>query len=97
MDAGTVLAEAMGWDRQDFKLYVRRLKELGLTFSLDVGCRLSPRGESYLNYLRTGERHEPADRQPAGASAAASRRPSVNTVAVDHRSAMAPGTADKQA
>src|SRR5262249_41617700 len=48
----TVLAEAMGWKRQDFKLHVRRLKELGLTRSLDVGYRLSPRGESYLNYLR---------------------------------------------
>ena len=48
------------------KLHVRRLKELGLTLSLDVGYRLSPRGESYLNYLRAGERHEPADRQPAG-------------------------------
>ena len=49
----TVLAEAMGWERQDFKLHVRRLKELGLTLSLDVGYRLSPRGESYLDYLRT--------------------------------------------
>lgn len=49
----TVLAESMGWERQDFKLHVRRLKELGLTLSLDVGYRLSPRGESYLNYLRT--------------------------------------------
>ena len=49
----TVLAETMGWERQDFKLHVRRLKELGLTLSLNVGYRLSPRGESYLNYLRT--------------------------------------------
>ena len=49
----TVLAEAMGWERQDFKLRVRRLKQLGLTLSLDVGYRLSPRGESYLNYPRT--------------------------------------------
>ena len=48
----TVLAEAMGWERQDFKLHVRRLKELGLTLSLDVGYRLSPRGESYVNQLR---------------------------------------------
>jgi hypothetical protein len=45
----TVLADAMGWQRQDFKLHVRRLKELGLTLSLDVGYRLSPRGESYLD------------------------------------------------
>jgi hypothetical protein len=49
----TVLADAMGWQRQDFKLHVRRLKELGLTLSLDVGYRLSPRGESYLKYQRT--------------------------------------------
>jgi len=49
----TVLAEAMGWERQDFKLHVRRLKELGLTLSLEVGYRLSPRGESYLKYRRT--------------------------------------------
>jgi hypothetical protein len=49
----TVLAEAIGWERQDFKLHVRRLKELGLTLSLDVGYRLSPRGESYLKHLRT--------------------------------------------
>jgi hypothetical protein len=48
----TVLAEAMGWERQDFKLHVRRLKELGLTLSLDVGYRLSPRGESYLRSIR---------------------------------------------
>jgi biotin operon repressor len=49
----TVLAEAMGWERQDFKRHVRRLKELGLTLSLEVGYRLSPRGESYLTYLQT--------------------------------------------
>ena len=49
----TALAEAMGWERQDFKLHVRRLKELGLTLSLDVGYRLSPRGQAYLDYLRT--------------------------------------------
>jgi hypothetical protein len=48
----TVLAEAMGWERQNFKLHVRKLKELGLTLSLDVGYRLSPRGESYLRHLR---------------------------------------------
>jgi hypothetical protein len=43
----------MGWGRQDFKLHFRRLKELGLTLSLDVGHRLSPRGQAYLNYLRS--------------------------------------------
>jgi len=44
----TVLAEAMGWERQVFKLRVRRLKELWLTVSLEVGYRLSPRGEAYV-------------------------------------------------
>jgi len=57
----TVLAESLGWERQDFKLHVRRLKELGLTLSLDVGYRLSPRGASYLNYLRTKGRPEPTE------------------------------------
>src|SRR5262249_60562092 len=42
----TELAEALDWPRQDFKLHVRRLKELGLTISLTVGYRLSPRREA---------------------------------------------------
>jgi len=49
----TVLAGALGWERQDFKLHVRRLKQLGLTISLDVGYRLSPRGEAYLKHIRS--------------------------------------------
>jgi hypothetical protein len=52
----TVLAQAMGWERPDFKLHVRRLKALGLTLSLDVGYRLSPRGESYLKSVRSAGR-----------------------------------------
>jgi biotin operon repressor len=44
----TQLAETLGWDRADFKLHVRRLKGLGLTISLDVGYRISPRGRAYL-------------------------------------------------
>ena len=31
-----------------FKLHVRKLKALGLTRSLEVGYRLSPRGQAYL-------------------------------------------------
>jgi hypothetical protein len=31
-----------------FKVHVRKLKNLGLTLSLPVGYRLSPRGEEYL-------------------------------------------------
>lgn len=43
------LAELMGLTTKPFKTRVRRLKELGLTESLKVGYRLSPRGESYLH------------------------------------------------
>jgi hypothetical protein len=50
----TLLADAMGWERQDFKLQVRKLKELGLTISLDIGYRLSPRGEAYLQRATAG-------------------------------------------
>lgn len=42
------LAELMGLTTKPFKTRVRRLKELGLTESLPVGYRLSPRGESLL-------------------------------------------------
>jgi hypothetical protein len=42
------LADAVGRDRQAFKADVRKLKQLGLTVSLDVGYRLSPRGTAYL-------------------------------------------------
>ncbi len=43
------LAQALGWERADYKVHVRRLKALGLTLSLDVGYRLSPRGQAYLD------------------------------------------------
>jgi hypothetical protein len=33
---------------QPFKIDVRKLKNLGLTESLDIGYRLSPRGRAYL-------------------------------------------------
>ena len=45
----TELAAEVGMERPDFKLRVRRLKELGLTESLDVGYRLSPRGRAFLD------------------------------------------------
>jgi hypothetical protein len=47
----TTLARHAGLDRPAFKLNVRKLKELGLTESLDVGYRLSPRGEAVLRSL----------------------------------------------
>lgn len=42
------LAEVLGRETTKFKSNVRRLKSLGLTESLTVGYRLSPRGESWL-------------------------------------------------
>ena len=47
----TTLAESAGIERADFKLNVRKLKALGLTISLDVGYRLSPRGVALLATL----------------------------------------------
>jgi len=44
----TELAAELGRDRAAFKVDVRKLKRLGLTISLDVGYRLSPRGEAFL-------------------------------------------------
>jgi hypothetical protein len=41
------LAASFGRETQSFKADVRKLKNLGLTISLDVGYRLSPRGVSY--------------------------------------------------
>lgn len=46
--SSAVLAPELDWERADFKQHVRRLKELGLTISLDVGYRISPRGAAYL-------------------------------------------------
>ncbi|MCO7275424.1 ASCH domain-containing protein [Cellulosimicrobium cellulans] len=48
------LAAGLGMARDDFKVRVRRLKELGLTESLDVGYRLSPRGRAYLDATSPG-------------------------------------------
>jgi hypothetical protein len=46
--SSALLAPELDWDRPDYKLHVRRLKALGLTISLDVGYRISPRGAAYL-------------------------------------------------
>ena len=48
------LAAGVGMERDPFKVRVRRLKELGLTESLDVGYRLSPRGAAFLDATRDG-------------------------------------------
>jgi hypothetical protein len=45
------LAESVGREKHPFKLDVRKLKEMGLTESLPVGYRLSPRGRALLDRL----------------------------------------------
>jgi hypothetical protein len=51
----TELAALAGVERLVFKQRVRRLKTLGLTESLEVGYRLSPRGQRVLADLGTNE------------------------------------------
>ena len=46
------LAESVGMDTKRFKTNVRKIKELGLTESLKVGYRLSPRGEAVLERIQ---------------------------------------------
>jgi hypothetical protein len=47
----TTLARHANQERPAFKLNVRKLKELGLTESLEIGYRLSPRGEAVLRNM----------------------------------------------
>jgi hypothetical protein len=47
------LARSIKRDKLSFKTDVRKLKELGLTESLEVGYRLSPRGLALLRWLRS--------------------------------------------
>jgi hypothetical protein len=48
------LAERVGLDVPRFKRRVRQLKSLGLTISLEVGYRLSPRGRAFLRMSERG-------------------------------------------
>jgi DNA-binding transcriptional ArsR family regulator len=45
------LAASLGLEKLVFKRDVRKLKELGLTESLEIGYRLSPRGRALLRHL----------------------------------------------
>lgn len=47
------IAASIGREKKPFKADIRRLKELGLTESLPVGYRLSPRGRAVLRALRS--------------------------------------------
>jgi hypothetical protein len=53
------LAAKMRRETADFKKDVRKLKELGLTESLAIGYRLSPRGEVVVDKLRGRRRKRP--------------------------------------
>jgi hypothetical protein len=46
------IAASIGRTKAPFKTDVRKLKELGLTESLEVGYRLSPRGRAFLARVR---------------------------------------------
>jgi hypothetical protein len=45
------LARSLGRPRDEFKRDVRKLKHLGLTLSLEIGYRLTPKGEALLASL----------------------------------------------
>jgi hypothetical protein len=68
------LAAELGREKAPFKADVRKLKELGLTESLEVGYRLSRRGQAYLEgALSAGRARRRLDRtETAGRPA---RRP----------------------
>ncbi len=58
------LAAKVGRETAEFKKDVRKLKELGLTESLDIGYRLSPRGEAVVDAGRRRPRRRPE--RPSG-------------------------------
>jgi L-rhamnose mutarotase len=58
----TELAAEVDQPRQFYKVRVRRLKALGLTESLEVGYRLSPRGAAYLRHRRPRPEESPVQR-----------------------------------
>jgi hypothetical protein len=67
----TVLAEEVAMPRPDFKINVRKLKNLGLTESLPIGYRLSPRGQRVLSDADRPD-HTGANRASARDTAATS-------------------------
>ncbi|MFE6925418.1 hypothetical protein ACFVAV_30695 [Nocardia sp. NPDC057663] len=46
------LAELLGRDKDSLKLDVRKLENLGLTRSLEIGYEISPRGAAYLRAIQ---------------------------------------------
>jgi hypothetical protein len=46
------LAASLGRPRDELKRDVRKLKKLGLTFSLEIGYRLTPKGEAVVEAIK---------------------------------------------
>jgi hypothetical protein len=68
------LAESLGREKLPFKTDVRKLKELGLTESLDVGYRISSRGRAVLARLARRD-HEPGGRAGVSGQTSPASRP----------------------
>lgn len=45
------IADASGFEKEWLKTHIRKLKNLGLTISEDIGYRISPRGEALLQRM----------------------------------------------
>lgn len=71
------LAESLGRDTQPFKRDVRKLKELGLTESLRIGYRLSPRGRALLEALTQGRARRGRSPPSSSARSAPPRSPAA--------------------
>ena len=52
----TVLARQMNIERYEYKAMIYKLKRLSLTYSLEVGYSISPRGRAYLRLTATDTR-----------------------------------------
>jgi hypothetical protein len=52
----TILARQMGIERYEYKAMIYKLKRLSLTYSLEVGYSISPRGRAYLRLTSAGPR-----------------------------------------
>lgn len=60
----TGIAKLTGFEKEWLKLNIRKLKNLGLTISYNVGYELSPLGNEYLNKL-SNTKEQPADKRQA--------------------------------
>ncbi len=68
------LADELGRERLAFKADVRKLKALGLTESLEVGYRVSPRGRAWLDHVRSNGAASLSGGRGGGRPAGPSRR-----------------------